>query len=78
MITKLMLMLCLLFPTVALAESVIRDRSGSVIYTKSRQGNQIIYRDRSGSVIATESLERRRDRSRDRRVPLAPLVGEED
>jgi hypothetical protein len=52
----LIIILLLLFPTISQAEQIIRDRSGSGIYTKQIQGGQIIYRDRSGSVVATENI----------------------
>jgi len=78
---KLIILLCLLFPTVAPAydSSIIRDRSGSVMYTTDRYGNQVIYRDRSGSVIGTQDFESRRDRrDRNNNAPLAPLYQERE
>ena len=46
-------MLVLLLLVLSHYEQIIRDRPGSVIYTKQIIGGQIIYRDRTGSVIGS-------------------------
>lgn len=67
------IIIMLLIPALALGEQIIRDKSGSVAYTKQRFGNQIIYRDRSGAIIGTENLYGRQ-KYQDRDRVKAPLL----
>jgi hypothetical protein len=51
----------LLLPAICLAHDdhvIVRDRSGNVVATKDRFGDETIVRDRSGNVIGTEEYDR--------------------